>query len=311
MRWQGVYWWSYLQCTQTYFRGIFAVGTKRKKAESEQRLCNEKHIGDWILVVTSLLTWYQWMKQPTMSKTRVKDSHAAVQWLMCFIASVAPHTGGMTNNTIKRHLVLHICKDILVHGVTDNVISAYTESAHITLAKITSWNTQKPAVLFTKQAAQRCTENLVVSLASANVKNNIKSKDRVLGTCSPVTAPLKTQATGGKSGRHFYLTWARGDEFTVFKWTRTRPCHDLDMAHLPREVTKFLACYCMPHMPNGKAPLHFVRRCEWRPLPRQSLLQWQAVAWFYNGGVGRLWFSISRFHPYICQPSWASDRKDN
>ena len=78
------------------------------------------------------------MKQPTMSKTRVKDSHAAVQWLMRFIASVAPHTGGMTNNTIKRHLVLHICKDILVHGVTDNVISAYTESAHITLAKITS-----------------------------------------------------------------------------------------------------------------------------------------------------------------------------
>ena len=43
----------------TYFRGIFAVGTKQKKAEGEQRLCNEKHIGDWILVVTLLLTWYQ------------------------------------------------------------------------------------------------------------------------------------------------------------------------------------------------------------------------------------------------------------
>jgi hypothetical protein len=62
----------------TYFRGIFAVGTKQKKAEGEQKLCNEKHIGDWILVVASLLTWYQWMKQPTISKKQVKGLHAAV-----------------------------------------------------------------------------------------------------------------------------------------------------------------------------------------------------------------------------------------
>jgi hypothetical protein len=119
----------------TYFRGIFAVGKKQKQAKDEQRLRNEKHIGDWILVVSSLLTWYQWMKQPTISKKQVKGSHAAVQWLMRFIATVAPRTGGMTNNTIKRHLVLHICEDILDHGVPDNVNSAYAESAHISLAK--------------------------------------------------------------------------------------------------------------------------------------------------------------------------------
>jgi hypothetical protein len=41
-----------------YFRGIFAVGKKHKKAEGKKWLCNEKHIGDWILVVTLLLTWY-------------------------------------------------------------------------------------------------------------------------------------------------------------------------------------------------------------------------------------------------------------
>jgi hypothetical protein len=84
----------------------------------------------------------------------------------------------MTNNTIKRHLVLHICEDILDHGVPDNVNSAYAESAHITLAKVTSQNTQKRALSFTKQAAHRYIENLVVSLASADVKNYIKSKDR-------------------------------------------------------------------------------------------------------------------------------------
>jgi hypothetical protein len=39
----------------------------------------------------------------------------------------------MGNNTIKNHLVLHICKDILDHGVPENVNSAYAESAHILL----------------------------------------------------------------------------------------------------------------------------------------------------------------------------------
>jgi hypothetical protein len=65
----------------TYFRGIFAIGKKRK-AEDEQRLRNEKHVADWILVVSSLLTWFQWMKQPTILKRQVKGSHAAVQWLI-------------------------------------------------------------------------------------------------------------------------------------------------------------------------------------------------------------------------------------
>ena len=73
---------------------------EKLKAEDEQRLRNEKHVADWILVVSSLLTWYQWMKQLTISKRQVKGSHAAVQWLMCFIATVAPCIGEMTNNAI-------------------------------------------------------------------------------------------------------------------------------------------------------------------------------------------------------------------
>jgi hypothetical protein len=43
----------------TYFRCIFAVGTKQKKAEGKQMLCNEKDISDWIVFVILLLTWYQ------------------------------------------------------------------------------------------------------------------------------------------------------------------------------------------------------------------------------------------------------------
>jgi hypothetical protein len=129
----------------TYFCGIFAIG-KKWKAEDEQRLRNKKHVVNRILVESSLLTWYQWMKQPTISKRQVKGSHAARQWPMRFIATVAPCIGGMTNNTIKIHLVLHLCKDILDHGVPDNVNNAYAELVHITLAKVTPQNTQKQAI---------------------------------------------------------------------------------------------------------------------------------------------------------------------
>ncbi|KAI2511235.1 hypothetical protein MHU86_3201 [Fragilaria crotonensis] len=55
-----------------------------------QRLSNEAHLADWILVVSSLLQWHQWMKQSTISKAQVTKSHCAVQWLMRQMASVSP-----------------------------------------------------------------------------------------------------------------------------------------------------------------------------------------------------------------------------
>ena len=130
---------------------------------------------------------------------------------MRLVAEVAPRPGGMTNNTIKRHLVLHLCEDILDHGVPDNVNSAYAESAHIPLAKLTSRNTQKRAVSFTKQAAHRYVENLVVSLASADVYNDMKCQSDS-GAAQFDSMPA---LSGRKAGRHFDLTWPAGDECAV------------------------------------------------------------------------------------------------
>jgi hypothetical protein len=91
------------------------------------------------------------MKQASIPKKMVKHSHVTVQWLMRLVAEVTPCPGAMGNNTIKTHLVLHLCEDILNHGVPENVNSLYAESAHIPLAKATSRNTQKQAISFTNK----------------------------------------------------------------------------------------------------------------------------------------------------------------
>jgi hypothetical protein len=244
----------------TYFHSIFSVGNKRKAAAppEEQRLRNEAHVSDWILVISSLLTWHQWMKQPTIAKKQVKASHVAVQWLMRLVATVAPRTTGMTNNTIKKHLVLHLCEDILDHGVPDNVNSAFAESAHIPLAKMTSRNTQKRAISFTKQAAHRYVENIVVSLASADVVNDRKLKGhRSIRTHSmPMAAPNISEAgaTGKMSGRKFTLSWFNGDESATFEWYRKGPSDDPEKSHLSHVVTEYLANFCLPHMPDSRLP---------------------------------------------------------
>ena len=129
----------------TCFRSIFNVGKKvtPKEGVDDQRLCYSNPIKGWIVVVSSLLVGHQWKKQPTIPKKMVRHSHVAVQWLMRFVAEVAPCPSGMGNGTIKSHLVLHLCEDILDHGVPENVNSSYAESVHIPHAKITARNSQK------------------------------------------------------------------------------------------------------------------------------------------------------------------------
>jgi hypothetical protein len=237
----------------TSFRNIFKVDKKRKDATpEEQRLSNDAHIQDWILVVSSLLQWHQWMKQPTIAKQQVKSSHLAVQWLMRLTATVAPRPTGMGNNTIKRHLVLHLCEDILDHGVPDNVNSAYAESAHIPLAKVTSRNTQKRAVSFTKQAANRYVENLVVSLASADLTNDIKLSGRSKSNTITPTAGRDIPPSGTLAGRQFTISWTTGDSSAIFNWNRKGFSDDPEKDRLPSQITEYLAEHCLPHMPNGK-----------------------------------------------------------
>jgi hypothetical protein len=37
---------------------------RKKNSPEEQTLHNPEHVKDWVLVVSSLLQWHQWMKEP-------------------------------------------------------------------------------------------------------------------------------------------------------------------------------------------------------------------------------------------------------
>ncbi|KAI2499383.1 hypothetical protein MHU86_15095 [Fragilaria crotonensis] len=204
---------------------------KKKKAKSkatksipthpDHNLRFECHVSDWILAVSSLLQWHQWMKQPEMPRHQVVKSKYAVQWLMRNVANICPRQTGMGNNTIKNHLVLHICEDILDHGVPENVNSAYAESAHIPLSKMTARNTQKRVKTFTKQAAERYVENLAISSAVYDMECDHASMARGR---SAAAEDSNTSADKWKlGGRRFTISWPLGDARPSFQWFRKYP----------------------------------------------------------------------------------------
>lgn len=228
----------------TSFTHIFP---KRKGDDPNlKQLRNPNHVTDWILVVSSLLQWHQWMKQSHISKSQVSKSQLAVQWLMRRVAEVSPRPKGMGTNTIKTHLVLHLREDMLDHGVPQNVNSAYAESAHIPLAKETARKTQRRASSFTKQAAQRYVENLAISLASSDMVSDV---ERILNVTSQPVPP----AVASLSGRGFFITSSPDDDSVpIFCWNRRMPNDDIKKDVLEPYVMAHLMQNLVPCMPNRR-----------------------------------------------------------
>ncbi len=223
----------------------------------------------------------------------VRRSHVVVQWLVWFVAEVAPCTSRMGNNTIKTHLDLHLCKDILDHGVPENVNSSYAESAHIPLTKITARNSQKQGVSFIKQAALRYIEILAVSLAWADVKSDGRHRH----TNSREDEPETEEAINGNSshqfnlGCEFHLAWKTGEEFPTCHWTHVRRGQNLEPAvELSPLVSKFLGHFCLPRMPqqslwcctlytDGRSNSYCAHPCyDGKPWNDCAMTKWEGVA---------------------------------
>jgi hypothetical protein len=146
-----------------------ARATAAQGRQKDKHPRHECFISDWKLLLTSLLEWWAWMKQPEMARRHVRRSKYATSALVRLLKEVAPRLKGMKNNTIKTHLPMHMAEDIENFGVPEVFNSAYSESAHITIAKKTVRNTQKRNKTYVVQAAHRYTENLVIEQVNRHI----------------------------------------------------------------------------------------------------------------------------------------------
>jgi hypothetical protein len=120
---------------------------------------------------------------------------------------------------------------------------------------MTSRNTQKQAVSFTKQAAHCYVANLAVTLASADVANDIKLMGSRLDNPSPTAPPADAQPSGVMAaGRQFINSWTTSDNSATFSCNQKGPSDDPDKDSILSPVTKYLSEHCLLHTPNGKLP---------------------------------------------------------
>jgi hypothetical protein len=124
--------------------------------------------------------------------------------LLAFVAPIL--AGAMGNATIRRtHLVFHIAKNILNFGVPEVMNSSYAESAHISISKDTTRNTQKRQKTFTLQAAMRYVENLAIRKCAFNVGHDISPSPTLL----PSTHRLQGKRYSVYRDEHGHVTCSR------------------------------------------------------------------------------------------------------
>jgi hypothetical protein len=130
----------------------------------------------------------------------------------------------MGNTNIQNHLVLHHCKDILDHGVPENVNNVYAELAHIPLSKLTARNTQKRANTFTKQAAEKYVENLAVLAAFHDMEHGHAVAMARSLAAEDSNTPAEKRKLGGAEDT---ISWPLGDVCPAFQWF----CHHSPGGH--------------------------------------------------------------------------------
>ena len=224
------------------FREIFKNSrASGKVSDKDKALANPGFVEDWRTLVSSLLEWHAWLKQPEMRRSSVVKSVYATSHLIRLLRYVAPRlTGGMKSNTIKTHLVLHIHEDILNFGVPEVMNSSYAESGHITICKDTTRNTQKRSQTFTVQAAVRYVENLAINRASTASVDSTRITDS--GSGNTECAKL--------CGKQFIVYKNSEGETLCHRRRSSKKSKDClsEAFGLDAHVLETLAAYCLPHV---------------------------------------------------------------
>ena len=119
---------------------------------------------DWILLLETLLQWEAFMKLEQMQIKHVKRLEKKHRYLFHLLKKVMKREKGMGMRLVKLHALLHLCLDILNHGVPLNVDTSDNEE-HWKPAKVAAKLTQKDMRVFERQAATRLVEFDLLDLA--------------------------------------------------------------------------------------------------------------------------------------------------
>lgn len=231
---------SRFQDTFRLARATGKKGEKDKKVEIDKTLSNPGFVDDWKTLLSSLLEWHAWLKQPEIRRSSVAKSVYATSHLMRFLKFVAPRLSGkMKDNTVKTHLVLHIHDDVLNFGVPEVMNSSYAESGHITICKNTARNTQKRSNSFTVQAAMRYVENLAIHRGFAAIGEHPGSMNVSSNTS---VAKLK--------GKRFMIYKDSNGKILCHRHRSSKKAQDSLSQEFPidKHVRETLALHCLPHV---------------------------------------------------------------
>ena len=224
------------------FQAIFRSARASKKQDAHDKtLSNPAWVEDWKTLLSSLLEWHAWLKQPEIRRTSVAKSVYATSRLMRFLKFVAPRlSGGVLNNTIKTHLVLHIHDDVLNFGVPEVMNSSYSESGHITICKDTTRNTQKRSQTFTLQAAMRYVENLAIARGFSAIGNSDGCTKSALESIPSIKL----------SGKLFIISKDVNGNPCCHRQSSSKKARDSHMDAFPLDAHVFetVAAYCLPHV---------------------------------------------------------------
>lgn len=220
-----------------------------KQVEKDKTLSNPGFVDDWKTLLSSLLEWHSWLKQPEIRRSSVVKSVYATSHLMRYLHFVAPRLSGkMYSNTIKTHLVLHIQDDILNFGVPEVMNSSYAESGHISICKDTTRNTQKRSETFTVQAAMRYVENHAIHRASTAIAE----------TTGSTNSSSENTGTAKLKGKRFIIYKHDNGNTCCHRHRSSKKSRDSvsDAFPLNTHVLETLAAHCLPHVDSQVLHCH-------------------------------------------------------
>ena len=131
----------------------------------------EELIGDWQMLIETMLQWEAFLKLDEMEVAHVKRLDRKHRYLMYLIKKVANRSTGMGLKIPKFHCILHIAEDIMMFGVPMNVDTGSNESHHKP-TKVAAKLTQKNVATFDEQTELRLVEFHIINLAMCEVNGN-------------------------------------------------------------------------------------------------------------------------------------------